>query len=167
MLALISLTGLIASFHSIIYAYGRLLFALSRAGYYPNPLAGVSRWRTPHVALIAGGGVGLVLCFLAQEFSVSVGPALLNMAVFGALLSYTLVLVSYLRLKVDKPQLRRPYVSPLGSAGAVAGIVLALICLAATFAVPSFRPGVIGTAVFVCIMLLWYWLFRRKSVEVR
>jgi ethanolamine permease len=166
-LALISLTGLIASFHSIIYAYGRLLFALSRAGYYPKPLAGISRWRTPHVALIAGGGVGLLLCFLAQEFSVSVGPALLNMAVFGALLSYTLVLVSYLRLKTDRPHLRRPYVSPLGSAGAIAGIILALICLAATFAVPSFRPGVIGTAVFVCTMLLWYWLFRRKSVEVR
>jgi ethanolamine permease len=165
-LALISLTGLIASFHSIIYAYGRLLFALSRAGYYPRSLAGLSRWRTPHVALIAGGAIGLILCFLAQQFSVSVGPALLNMAVFGALLSYTLVLVSYLRLKIDKPQMRRPYVSPLGSAGAIAGIVLALICLAATFAVPSFRPGVIGTAVFVCTMLIWYWLFRRKSVEV-
>jgi ethanolamine permease len=98
---------------------------------------------------------------------VSVGPALLNMAVFGALLSYTLVLVSYLRLKADKPHLRRPYVSPLGSAGAITGIILALICLAATFAVPSFRPGVVGTAVFVSAMLIWYWLFRRKSVEVR
>jgi ethanolamine permease len=166
-LALISLTGLVASFHSIIYAYGRLLFALSRAGYYPRALSGVSRWRTPHVSLVAGGVVGLVLCFLAQQFSVSVGPALLNMAVFGALLSYILVLVSYLRLKADQPHLRRPYVSPLGSAGAAAGIVLAVTCLAATFAVPSFRPGVVGTAVFVCCMLVWYWLVRRKSMEVR
>ena len=167
LLALISLTGLVASFHSIIYAYGRLLFALSRAGYYPAGLSRVSHWRTPHTALVVGGVVGLVLCFLASTFSDSVGPVLLNMAVFGALLSYTLVLVSYLRLKVDKPLMRRPYLSPLGSAGAVVGIVLALICLAATFAVPSFRPGVIGTAVFICTMLIWYWLFRRRSPEVR
>ncbi len=161
-LALISLTGLIASFHSIIYAYGRLLFALSRAGYLPSPLSALSRRRTPHVALLTGGIIGLALCFLAQRFSVSVGPALLNMAVFGALLSYTLVLVSYLRLKVDKPQLRRPYVSPLGSTGAVVGIALALICLAATFAVPAFRPGVVGTAIFLVIMLAYYWLYRRR-----
>ena len=46
------------------------------------------------------------------------------------------------------------------------GIVLALICLVATFAVPSFRPGVIGVAVFLAVMLAWYWLFRRHSVEV-
>ena len=167
LLALISLTGLVASFHSIIYAYGRLLFALSRAGYYPRAIAGISRWRTPHVAPIAGGFIGLALCFLAERFSVSVGAALLNMAVFGALLSYILVLMSYLRLKTDKPHLRRPYVSPLGRAGAVTGILLGVACLAATMSVPSFRPGVIGTAVFVCIMLGWYWLFRRHSVEVR
>ena len=38
----IGLAGLIASFFSIIYAYSRLLFALSRAGYLP----GRSRWST-------------------------------------------------------------------------------------------------------------------------
>jgi ethanolamine permease len=166
-LALISLTGLVASFHAIVYAYGRLLFALSRAGYFPRPLARLSRWNTPHVSLIFGGAAGLALCFLAARFASSVGAALLNMAVFGALLSYILVLVSYLRLKSDKPHLPRPYMSPLGSAGAVAGIVLGCACLCATVAVPSFRPGVIGTAVFVTVMLAWYWLFRRHSVEVR
>jgi ethanolamine permease len=165
LLALISLTGLVASFHSIIYAYGRLLFALSRAGYYPIALSRLSRWRTPHVALIFGGAAGLALCFLAERFSVSVGAALLNMAVFGALLSYILVLLSYCRLKIDKPHMRRPYMSPLGLAGAVVGIVLALGCLAATFAVPSFRPGVAGTALFMSVMLCYYWLYRRHRVE--
>jgi len=165
LLSIISLTGLIASFHAIIYAYGRLLFALSRAGYLPAVLAGLSRRKTPYVALFTGGALGLLLCFLAQQYAASVGAALLNMAVFGALLSYTLVLVSYWRLKVDKPHLRRPYLSPLGTAGAVTGIVLALICLCATFAIPSFRPGVAGTAVFIAVMLAYYWLYRRRHVE--
>jgi len=165
LLALISLTGLIASFHSIIYAYGRLLYALSRTGYLPSFLGHVGMWRTPDAALIFGGGLGLTLCLLAQQYATSVGAALLNMAVFGALLSYILVLLSFLRLRVDRPQLRRPYLSPLGMTGAVVGIVLALTCLAATFAVPSFRPGVFGTVIFIAVMLAYYWLYRRRHME--
>jgi ethanolamine permease len=164
-LAAVSLTGLIASFHSIIYAYGRLLFALSRSGYLPLVLSGVGRWHTPHVSLIFGGAVGLILCFLARQYEASVGAALLNMAVFGALLSYILVLASYIKLKVDSPLLRRPYRSPLGIGGALAGIALAIACLASTFAIPSFRPGVMGTAVFIGVMLAYYWLYRRRHVE--
>jgi ethanolamine permease len=165
-LSVISLTGLIASFHSIIYAYGRLLYSLSRSGYLPSLLGRVGRWRTPDVALVFGGMLGLGLCFLAQRYSGSVGAALLNMAVFGALLSYILVLLSFIRLRIDRPHLRRPYRSPLGSAGALAGIALALTCLAATFAVPAFRPGVLGVAVFIGVMLAYYWLYRRKHMEI-
>ena len=125
----------------------------------------VGRWRTPDTALLFGGALGLGLCFLAQRYSASVGAALLNMAVFGALLSYILVLLSFIRLRVDSPLLARPYRSPLGVPGAIAGITLALICLAATFAVPSFRPGVTGAAVFIAAMLAYYWLYRRRHVE--
>jgi len=164
-LSIISLTGLIASFHSIIYAYGRLLYSLSRSSYLPSPLGHVGRWRTPSAALMFGGALGLALCFLAQRYSTSVGAALLNMAVFGALISYILVLVSFVRLRVDSPLLRRPYRSPLGIPGALAGVALALVCLAATFAVPAFRPGVAGVAVFILVMLAYYWLYRRRHVE--
>lgn len=165
LLSVVSLAGLVASFHSIIYAYGRLLFALSRAGYLPDVLSRLGRWRTPHWALLSGGGIGLVLCFLARQYSETVGAALLNMAVFGALISYILVLVSYLKLRWAKPDMRRPYRSPLGEVGAWMGIVLALGCLFATFVVPSYRPGVVGTVIFIAAMLAYYWLYRRRHVE--
>jgi ethanolamine permease len=165
LLSLISLTGLIASFHSIIYAYGRLLFALSRAGYLPSVLARLSSRRTPHLALVGGGVAGLALCWLAQRYAGSVGAALLNMAVFGALISYILVLISFLRLRQEQPNLRRPYRSPLGQAGAAVGIAFALVCLGATFAIPAFRPGVAGAAVFIGVMLAYYWIYRRNHME--
>lgn len=165
LLSVISLTGLIASFHSIIYAYGRLLFALSRAGYYPAGLATLGSRLTPHWALVVGGAVGLVLCFLAQQYSGSVGAALLNMAVFGALLSYILVLCSYIRLRRTRLDLKRPYVSPFGIAGAAVGIVMAVACLGATFAIPAFRPGVAGTVVFLVVMVAYYAMFRRSEVK--
>ena len=38
-LGLVAVAGLVASFHTIIYAYGRNIFSLSRAGYYPHSLS--------------------------------------------------------------------------------------------------------------------------------
>jgi ethanolamine permease len=164
LLTLVALTGLIASFHAIIYAYGRLLFALSRAGYLPNSLSIVSQFHTPHRALILGGVVGFIMCVLIGLFSSTVGAALLNMAVFGAVISYAMVMFSYIKLANTRPDLPRPYKSPLGTAGAWVGAILSLICMAATFAVPAYRPGVIGTAVFVLLLFAYYWLYSRHRL---
>src|SRR5215211_158296 len=85
-LGLIAVTGLVASFHTIIFAYGRNIFSLSRAGYYPHPLSVThGKRQTPHVALLVGAVIGWVLCWILREAgSGSVGAALLTMAVFGA-----------------------------------------------------------------------------------
>ena len=53
-LALIAVAGLVASFHSIIFAYGRQIYSLSRAGYFPRFLSVTGKRRTPGVALIVG-----------------------------------------------------------------------------------------------------------------
>src|SRR5438067_7844104 len=91
LLALIGLVGLIASFFTIIYAYGRNTYSLSRAGYFPKWLSLTDRKRkTPHVALVAGGLVGYGLALLIYELGKASGflagqivGALLYMAVFG------------------------------------------------------------------------------------
>ena len=48
---LIGLAGLIASFFSIIYAYSRQIFALSRAGYLPRSLSLTNKNKAPVLAL--------------------------------------------------------------------------------------------------------------------
>ncbi len=168
-LGLVALTGLVASFHTIIYAYGRVLFALSRAGYFPRWISITGRSQTPWVALVLGAVVGLGLA-AAIHFSptsseandsVTVGAVLLNMAVFGAVISYVLVMVSYIVLKITRPEMPRPYRSPLGIPGAAVGTVLAVIALAATFSVPEFRPGMYGVAIFLVIGLAWFLCYSR------
>ena len=163
-LSIVSLTGLIASFHAIIYAYGRLLFALARAGYFPAWLSRLNGRAVPSNALLTGGVAGVLLCLLAQQYSSSVGAALLNMAVFGALISYILVLISFIKLRSSQPDLARPYRSPLGVPGAAAGAFMGVICLTATFAIPAFRPGVAGAVLFILAMLAYYGLYRRQHV---
>lgn len=164
-LTLIGLTGLIASFHTIIYAYGRVLFALSRAGYYPRWISPTNSYHTPHLALILGGVVGFICAVLIDVAgSGIVGAALLNMAVFGAVISYTLVMVSYIKLKIDRPELPRPYKSPLGIPGAAVGAVLSVIALFACFSIPDYRPGVWGTAVFLVVAIIYYFVYSSKHL---
>ena len=50
LLSLFALIGLVASFHTIIFAYGRQIYSLSRAGYYPQFLSVTHGTRkTPHM----------------------------------------------------------------------------------------------------------------------
>jgi ethanolamine permease len=165
-LTIIAMVGLIASFHTIIYAYGRVLFALSRAGYFPRWLSVTGKnSHTPHRALIFGAVVGFICAVIIDQFGEGiVGAALLNMAVFGAVISYTAVMAAYIKLKLDKPQMNRPYKSPLGNAGAYVGVILSLLSLAATFAVPDYRPGVYGVAVFMFVALFYFAFYSSKKL---
>jgi ethanolamine permease len=167
-LTVAALTGLIASFHTIIYAYGRVLFALSRAGYIPRSLSVVLKERhTPARALILGAVVGLAVTFaidLAGGSASALGSALLTMSVFGAVISYALVMASYIKLARDRPTMPRPYKSPLGVPGAVVGTVLAIISLVATMAIPSNRPGVYGTAIFLVLMIVYFLVYSRHKL---
>ena len=55
LLGLIALIGLIASFHTIVFAMGRQIYSLSRAGYFPSALSVThTTYKTPHVAMVVG-----------------------------------------------------------------------------------------------------------------
>ncbi|GAB4157520.1 MAG: amino acid permease [Cyanobacteria bacterium J069] len=166
-LTLLALSGLVASFHAVIYAYSRVLFALSRAGYLPRWISVTSRYKTPAIALLVGAAVGILCITLIQLAGQSIGPALLNMVVFGAVLSYILVFASYLKLKRDRPELYRPYLSPLGSVGAGVGLLLSGVALVACCADPNYRPGIWGVVVFMAAMLVYFWLYSRRKLVAR
>ncbi len=169
-LTVLALSGLIASFHALMYAYGRVLFALSRAGYIPRWISITGPRHTPHLALCLGGAVGLFCAFLIDQSKCDdgekgpVGATLLNMAVFGAVISYVLVMCSYLKLRWSRPNLPRPYKSPLGAPGAALGALLALASLVACFSVPEYRFGVAGVAVFLAIAILFFWFHSRHHL---
>ncbi len=57
----IGLAGLVASFFSIMYAYSRQLFALSRAGYLPTALSVTNKPQGADLALIIPGIIGFAL----------------------------------------------------------------------------------------------------------
>ncbi|UXA10834.1 ethanolamine permease [Mycobacterium sp. SMC-8] len=127
----IGLAGLIASFFSIIYAYSRQLFALSRAGYLPKILSVTNSRKAPTLALIVPGVIGFLLSLIGQ------GALLLNMAVFGAALSYVLMMVSHIVLRKNEPDMPRPYRTPGGVITTGFALVIAVLAVIATFLVDS------------------------------
>ena len=170
-LALVAVAGLVASFHTIIYAYGRNIYSLSRSGYFPQWLSlTLSKRKTPHVALIGGAVIGYCVALLI-EFGegwlgkeAPVGAVLLNMAVFGAVIAYIMQMIAFVRLRKRFPSIERPYVSPLGNAGAVVAGLIALITLYVLFLNPDYRLGVYGCAVWYGAGLLYFWLIGRKKL---
>jgi ethanolamine permease len=167
LLALLACTGLIASFHTIIFDYGRQIFSLSRSGYFPTWLSETnSRRQTPQRALIAGAVVGL-LVVAAIQFSPqggAVGAVLLNMAVFGAVLAYVLQMVSFVALRVRFAGMKRPYRSPLGTAGAIVAAAVAIATLITLFASPDYNKGVIGAAAWFILGIAYYVFYARRRL---
>jgi ethanolamine permease len=172
LLAFFAVAGLVASFHAIIYAYGRQVFSLSRAGYFPEWLSLThKKFKTPHVALISGAVLGyvvaLVIKYMGAGSSVPVGAVLLNMAVFGAVISYCLQMASYLILKFKHGNIERPYVSPLGVIGAFVALIVAAVTLVSLFVVdPIYQKVVIGAAVWYLLGIAYFAFVGRKQLKL-
>src|SRR5579872_1824465 len=166
-LALFACTGLIASFHAIIFAYGRQIYSLSRAGYFPTWLSVThSSRKTPHRALIAGSALGFAAA-LAIRFTPQGGPVgavLLNMAVFGAVVAYILQMASFILLRVRFPRMVRPYVSPIGVTGAAVAAAIAAVTLWTLFRNPDYNKGVIGAAVWFLLGIGYYAVYARRRL---
>ncbi|HTU45192.1 MAG TPA: amino acid permease [Bryobacteraceae bacterium] len=167
LLALLGCAGLIASFHAIIFAYGRQIYSLSRAGYFPTWLSLTHGTRqTPARALITGSIVGYlaacVIYFAGQ--SSPIGAILLNMAVFGAVLAYVLQMVSFIRLRLLFPNIVRPYRSSLGIPGAALAIAISIATLATLFLNHDYRPGVVGAVTWFLLGIAYFGLHGRNQL---
>jgi ethanolamine permease len=170
-LSLIAVAGLIASFHAIIFAFGRQIYSLSRAGYFPHFLSVTHRtYKTPNVALVTGGVAGIAVMLTVwftmggEEAGSFVGGVLLNMAVFGAMFSYLLQALSYIKLRRDFPNIERPYRSPFGVLGALITVVIALVTIGFQLTSPLYRTGVIGVAIWYALAMLYFVVYGRKML---
>ena len=125
LLGLLGLIGLIASFFTIIYAYGRNTYSLSRAGYFPHFLS-ITHPHPEDSAYRPDRRRRRRACARVPDLPArqrepgrrarSCG-ALLYMAVFGAVISYAMQCVSFILLRRRLPNIERPYRSPVGVVG--------------------------------------------------
>lgn len=171
-LALFALIGLLASLQGIMFAYGRNMYSLSRAGYYPKFLSLTGKRQTPWVALIAGAVIGfaalLVLDVLAridaEGAGAVAGAIVLNIAVWGAVLAYLLQMVAFVILRRKFPDARRPYRSPWGVPGAVVAALISALIFLGFLLNPTFVPAIIAIAVVYVVMLVAFGVWGRHRL---
>ena len=174
---IVALIGLVASFHTILYAQGRQVYSLSRAGYFPSALSVTHpKYKTPHIAMITGALLGLTRLAstlpdvkdpLPGETQLGddiIGSVLLNMAVFGAMLSYIAQATSFILLRRNLPNIERPFRSPLGIPGAALTIIIALVTLFYQVQDPNFFKGVIWVVVWCVVGIIYFAVIGRNKL---
>lgn len=112
--------------------------------------------KAPVLALIVPGAIGFGLTFTGQ------GAMLLNMAVFGAALSYVLMMTSHIVLRRREPGMPRPYRTPGGIATTGFALVVAAFAVVATFLVDT-KAALCCLAVFAAF-LAYFGLYSRHRL---
>jgi len=161
LLVWIGVLGLIASLHGIIIGYSRQIFALARAGLLPKALAAIHpRWRTPHVAIVAGGVVGIAAIYSDRFVTIAGQPltaSIVTMSALGAIVMYIISLLSLVRLRHREPQLVRPFRVPLYPLFPLIALTIAAVSLVA---IVYYNPAV--AALFAALGVLGALVTRRR-----
>ncbi|MCA9686258.1 MAG: ethanolamine permease [Myxococcales bacterium] len=165
----VGLIGLIASFFSIIFAYSRQIFALSRAGYLPRWLSKTNRRGAPHWALIVPGIAGYATILVVDHFNVAgavaTGDLLMQMAVFAALISYVMMMVSHFVLRRRHGGLDRPYRTPGYPLTPALALLLSLLALSSTlFYGGSALFSVLGVVAIFAVGLAYFGFYSRHHL---
>ena len=172
-LAIFALVGLLASLQGIMFAYGRNMYSLSRAGYYPKFLSLTGKkTQTPWVALLVGAIIGyLILTFVLivlpginAEAGAAASGIILFIAVLGAVVSYILQMVSFVILRRKFPNASRPYKSPTGVGGAVVAGLIAFAALLGILFNSVFLTAVITFVIIFAVGLILFALVGRHRL---
>jgi ethanolamine permease len=172
---IVGLSGLIASFHSVIYAYSRIIYALSRAGYFPRWLSLTSRNRKiPYWALTVPAVISMTLIialargltppegFLPLAYA---GAIMVQISVFAALVTYIVMMLAYLVLKRREPDLERPYKAPGGVVMPAIAMIIAIVSLFAGVVYTTVtRWTIIWTIVAFLLGMVYFWLYSRHRL---
>ncbi|CAB4628454.1 unannotated protein [freshwater metagenome] len=172
-LGIFALIGLLASLQGIMFAYGRNMYSLSRAGYYFRGLSVTGKNKTPWLALLVGGLIGLASLVLLDYLTATdttgaisgvAGAIILNIAVWGAMLAYLMQMISFIILRVKHPELERPYRSPWGVGGATVSGLIAALAFVGFLLNPTFLPAIYAIIIVYVLFLGYFALIGRHNL---
>jgi ethanolamine permease len=166
LVSVVGIMGLIASFHSILFAYSRIIFALSRAGYIPRFLSICGGRKTPIIALVLPAVLAWLMAFIyARIDEVTAIPNLTQISVFGALVTYVLMMASFIVLRRRAAGLARPYRAPGGVVTAAVALILAVLAMSAGFFYTAAAQWtIIATIGAILLGLVYFALYSRHRL---
>ncbi len=159
LLITIGLMGLVASFHGIILAAGRVSMEFGRARSLPSFLGRVHpRRHTPVNALFVNMLVGIIALLSNRTGDI------ITISCMGALTLYVFSMITVLVLRRKEPGLARPFRVPLYPVFPLIALVTAFVCLVAVI-VLNINLSVIYFSILGLSYIWFHFFVKRVSHE--
>jgi len=144
---------------------------MSRSGLLPSFLSLTWRDRgTPYGSMIGGSVLGFITIIVGWSFAsdiVAFADIVFAMCLFGAFVTYLFQLTAYIILKIQFPQLKREYHSPLGLFGAFLGYIVFLLCLIGALGFQDYiwQP-LLGILLWFAVAIIYYIFVARHTITM-
>lgn len=150
LLLTIGLFGLVASFHGIILAAGRVTFEFGRVGYFPAILGKAhSKFKTPANALVFNMLIGIAALLTGKTAEI------ITIACFGAITLYIFSLITFFKLRTHAPHMERPFKAGLYPYAQIFALVVAIVSFISMM-IFNLKLGLI----YIGLLLMSYVWFR-------
>jgi ethanolamine permease len=152
------LCGIGVSFFSSVFGYSRQVAAMAQDHELPSFLAKISRRNVPVYALVVPSAIGMVVALSGKL------DQLIVLMVFAGAISYVMMFMSFLSLRLRSPGIRRPYRVRGGVMIAIVGLSLGALIFSACIAT-DLMWSLYGA--LMLLVLLGYRLTSSRSVGTR
>ena len=165
---LVVITAALSSANTNLYLTSRILFSLSRDGYVPRALGGLSSNGVPYAAL-AVSTAGMVAAILLAIFAPGQAFLLLyGIAVAGMFFVWIVILLAHLAFRRSLGEARvaqLPIHLPFSPCAQIAALLgLAAIAIS-TFFVDGLRYSVLSFLPFLLVITAFYWMLKRSKIR--
>src|SRR6185437_5738488 len=152
-----AIAGLASVMLVMMLGQTRVLYTMSRDGLLPNWVGQIHpRFRTPWLVTIA---VGVLVAFLAAFFNITFLGQLVSL---GTLLAFTIVCLGIWVMRVKRPDVARPFRTPLVPLVPILGII---VCLA--LMITGTTDAKIGFCIWLVVGLFIYFGYSRRHSTVQ
>lgn len=150
--------GAIAGLSSVVLVLllgqPRIFYTMSKDGFLPSMFAKVhERFRTPYITTILTGCVAMVIAGL---FPIEI---LGEMVSIGTLFAFAIVCAGVFILRIKRPELNRPFRTPLWPVVSLLGVITAVIQMA-SLPLATWSRLIVWMAIGLCI----YFFYGRRNV---
>lgn len=102
-----ALFGIVTSWNGFLFGAARCLYFMASIGLLPSAFAELHpKYKTPYKAIIACG----IVCALAALLGSGALSWFVNASSFGTVIMYAMVVIDFIVLRINKPELPRPFV---------------------------------------------------------
>jgi AAT family amino acid transporter len=156
------ITAALSSMNTNVYLCSRMLFSLSRGGYAPKFLGGLSQAGTP-IAAILVSGAGILVAATLSKLTPQAYSYLLGIALFGAIVVWIIVILSHLSFRRRHGAAALPVRMPGFPLVQITGAVLLSAVLITMGLDKDWRLSWIVGVPWLILLTIGYFIWKRRA----